>query len=183
MRILFFAVAAMLFTCTVPAQDTNLWKTDIQNFEARTNTVIIKGIGQIGSASVGGGTVLLRSKESVDAATGGKIYGIELEMTWENSPRQEAILDEAELEPLVNGLDYLSKITSDASGLPSFTAEFKTRSGLRFIAHSSRRQSSIEHFLQFDGAARVPLNTDEFVQLKNLAGQALGVINDLKRSR
>ena len=66
MRILFFAVAAMLFTCTVPAQDTNVWKTDIQNFEARTNTVIIKGIGQIGSASVGGGKILIRSKEVGD---------------------------------------------------------------------------------------------------------------------
>lgn len=183
MRKIFFTLAAVLFTCAVHAQETNVLKTDIENFEARTNTVIVKGFGQVGSVSAGGGTISIRSKESADFNNGGKVYGIALELAVQNSPRQLAILDEAELEPLLNGLDYLSKITSDASALPAFEAEFKTRSGLRFIAWSSRRQSSIQYFIQFDGWPRVSLNTDEMVQLKNLVGQALNVINDLKRPK
>jgi len=165
------------------AQETNLVKTEIENFEARTNTVIIKGFGQIGSASFGVGTVSIRSKETIDASTGSKAYGIMLELEGQNIPRQQAILDEFELEPLANGLEYLAKITSDVSALPSFTAEFKTRSGLQFIAHSGRRQSSIAYFIKFDQNPRVSLNTDEIVQLKSMVGQAVNALNDLKRSR
>lgn len=183
MRKIFFIFAAVLFAGVVHAQETNAFKTEIENFEARTNTVIVKGFGQVGSVSVGGGTISIRSKESSDFSTGIREYGVAIELAGQNSPRQLAILDETELEPLANGLDYLAKITSDASALPAFEAEFKTRSGLRFIAFSSRRQSSIQYFIQFDGWPRISLNTDEMVQLKNLVGQALNAINDLKRSK
>jgi hypothetical protein len=183
MRKIFFTCAAVLFACAVHAQETNALKTEIENFEVRTNTVIVKGFGLIGSVSFGAGTISIRSKESSDLNGGGKVYGVALELTGQNPPRQFAILDEAELEPLANGLDYLAKITSDASALPAFEAEFKTRSGLRFIAFSSRRQSNIQHFIQFDDCPRISLNTDEMVQLKNLVGQALNAINDLKRPK
>lgn len=183
MRKIYFIFAAAMFACAVHAQETNALKTEIENFEARTNTVIVKGFGQVGSVSVGIGTLSVRSKESFDINGGGKTYGVAIELAGQIPPRQFAILDEAELESLVNGLDYLSKITSDVSALPAFEAEFKTRSGLRFIAHSSRRQSSIQHFIQFDDCPRISLNTDELVQLKNLVGQALNAINDLKRSK
>jgi hypothetical protein len=182
MRKIYFTFAAALFALAIHAQETNALKTEIENFEARTNTVIVKGIGQVGSLATGAGSISVRAKESADIS-GGKKYGVAIELTSQTPARQVAILDEEELEPLVNGLDYLSKITSDASALPSFSAEFKTRSGLRFIAHSSRRQSSIQFFIQFDDCPRVSLNTDEIVQLKNLAGQALASINDLKRPK
>jgi hypothetical protein len=183
MRKIFSTLAAALFVCAVHAQDTNALKTEIENFEARTNTVIVKGFGQVGSVSVGVGTISVRSKESFDINGGVRAYGVAIELAGQIPPRQFAILDEAELEPLVNGLDYLSKITSDVSALPAFEAEFKTRSGLRFAAHSSRRQSSIQRFIQFDNCPRVSMNTDEIVQLKNLVGQTLNSINDLKRSK
>jgi hypothetical protein len=173
MRKIYFTFAAALFAFAVHAQETNALKTEIENFEARTNTVIVKGAG----------TVSVRSKESSDISSGGKEYGIAIELAGQTPPRQLAILDEEELAPLVNGLDYLSKITSDASALPAFVAEFKTKSGLRFVALSTRRQSSIQFFIQFDDCPRVSLNTDEIVQLKNLVGQSLSALNDLKRPK
>ena len=183
MRKIYFTFAAALFAFAVHAQETNALKTEIENFEARTNTVIVKGFGQVGSVSIGAGTVSVRSKESSDISSGGKEYGIAIELAGQTPPRQLAILDEEELAPLVNGLDYLSKITSDASALPAFVAEFKTKSGLRFVALSTRRQSSIQFFIQFDDCPRVSLNTDEIVQLKNLVGQSLSALNDLKRPK
>jgi hypothetical protein len=183
MRKIFFALAAALSVLAVHAQETNALKTEIENFEARTNTVIVKGFGQVGSVSIGAGTVVVMTKESADISSGLRDYGIAVELTGQNPPRQIAFLDEDELSPLANGLDYLSKITSDASALPAFTAEFKTRSGLCFAAHSSRRQSTIEYFIQFADGPRIAINTGEIVQLKNLVGQALNSINDLKQPK
>jgi hypothetical protein len=183
MRKIFFALAAAWSVLAVHAQDTNALKTRIENFEARTNTVIVKGFGQVGSVSIGAGAILIMAKESADIASGSRAFGIAVELTGQNPARQIALLDEDELAPLANGLDYLSKITSDASALPAFTAEFKTRSGLCFAAHSSRRQSTIEHFIQFADGPRIAINTGEIVQLKNLVGQALNSINDLKQPK
>ena len=183
MRKIFFALAAAWSVLAVDAQDTNALKTRIENFEARTNTVVVKGFSQVGSVSIGGGTILIMAKESADIASGSRAFGIAVELTGQNPVRQMALLDEDELAPLAYGLDYLSKITSDASALPAFTAEFKTRSGLFFAAHSSRRQGSIQYFIQFDDSPRIAINTGEIVQLKDLANQALNVINDLKRPK
>jgi hypothetical protein len=180
MRKIFFTLAAVLSLLAVHAQETNALKTEIENFEARTNTVIVKGFGQAGSVSVGAGTVLIMVKESDDTVAGHRMFGIAVELTGQNAPRQVAILDEVELAPLASGLDYLSKISSDASSLPAYVAEFKTRSGLRVAAHCSRRQGTIQYFLQFPDAPRVEINTGEIVQLKNAVSQALNTVNDLK---
>ena len=94
-------------------------------------------------------------KETTDISHGGKQYGVALELQ-ESRPRQIAILDEDELAPLADALDYLSKVNSNVTALPAFNADYTTKCGLRFAAHTpaSKAASSIIFRLAMDRGFR-----------------------------
>ena len=71
--------AAGLFAGTVQAQVTNTPTTELETFEAQTGKVIVKGAGQIGSLAVDQFNIVVISKESLDASTGSKQYGMAIE--------------------------------------------------------------------------------------------------------
>jgi hypothetical protein len=150
---------------------TNLPDTQIENFELRTDTVIVKGFTDIGSVTTGNGVVSVRCKESDDETTGQKLYGISVALD-SNSSRGFLVVDYDELDPLTHGLDFLQGISYDVTTMSAFDAGLATRSGLRVGAHSERRQGTIQIYLQFNEAARIALTSDQFSQFRNLIIQA-----------
>ncbi len=145
--------------------------TEIQNFELQNDTVIVKGFGDIGSVTTEAGNISVRCKESDNVTAGSKMYGIAVALE-SNQLRNYFVVDDDELDALIRGLDFLSKISYDITTLPAFDASFATRSGLRIAAHSERREGSIQLYLQFGDGARIPLTPEQFSQFKNLIGQA-----------
>ncbi len=174
--------ACCAFTLAVRAQEsTNAPATKIENFELQTDTVIVKGYSQIGTINTSAGVVSVRCKQSIDATSGRALYGISVGLTADQL-HGFLVVDYDELDALLAGLDYLNKITYDVTPLPAFDATITTRSGLRIAAHSERRQGGIETYLQFEGAPRIPLSSDQFSQFQNLIVQAKAAL-DLIRSR
>lgn len=172
------------FVFAVRAQDTtNAPKTEIENFEAQTGMVIIKGFGQVGVVTTSTGVISVRCKESAGASSGRKEYGIAIEFTENNQPRKLAVVDYDEIDPLLNGIDYLGKITYDVTSLPGFEATYITKSGLRIIAYSSRRQGGIQRSLQFCDSPRILLASDQMAQLENLIGHAKNSVDALRAAR
>ncbi|MGH7951418.1 MAG: hypothetical protein ACREFE_05810 [Limisphaerales bacterium] len=169
------------FTLASRAQDTitNALKTEIENFEAQTGTVIVKGFGEIGSVTASAGVISVRCKESANVSTGQKEYGIAFAFG-NNRLREFAVVDYDEIDSLLNGMDYLSKITPDATMMPEFEAIYSTKSGLRIVAYSAGRQGGIQDFLQFSDAPRILLASDQMVQLRNLIAQAKTSLDALK---
>ena len=166
------------------AQDTtNAPRTEIELFETQTGTVIVKGIGPIGSMNIGAGIVSLRSKETTEIGTGRKLYGLVIEFAGGNQPRERAVIDYDELDSLLNGIDYLGKISYDVTALPGFEAGYATRSGVRIVAYSSRRQGGIQTFLQFGDNPRIPLASDQMTQLHGLISQAKNSLDALKAAK
>jgi hypothetical protein len=153
------------------AQDTNALKTQIGLFETQTGVVLIKGFGAVGSFSTGAVNISVRSKATASLATGRKDYGIAIEIE-SNQHREWAIVDYEELEPLLRAMDYLGKITFDATPLPSFDASYTTKSGLRVSAFGSNRQGAIRTFVQYDDGLRIQLASDQFLRFKNLIAEA-----------
>jgi len=164
------------------AQDTNALKTEIGPFETQTGVVIVKGFDQIGSVSTGGTVISVRGKESDSAATGHKDYGIAVVIE-ANQWRGVAIVDYDELDALLNGMDYLGKITYGVTSLPGFEATFTTKSSLQLIAFGNKQQGGIRMFLQYDDGPRVPLASDQWTQLANLIAQAKTTLDSLRPSR
>jgi hypothetical protein len=162
--------AALAFNAA--AQDsTNAPATEIENFELQADTVIVKGFTEVGSVTTEGGVVSVRCKESDDTTTGRRLYGISVSLE-SNNLRGRLVMDYDELDPLIRGLGFLQGISYDVTTMAAFDASFATRSGLRVSAHSDRRQSTIQVYLQFSDAVRIPLTSDQFTQFRNLINQA-----------
>lgn len=166
----------------VRAQDTNALKTEIGIFESQTGVVIIRGFGQVGSITTGSAVISVRAKESTSAATSHKDYGIAVVIEV-NQGRGVAIVDYDELDALLNGMDYLGKMTYSATSLPGFEATFTTKSGLELIAHGDKQQGGIRTFLQYDDGPRIPLASDQWVQLAKLIEQAKTTLDSLRTSK
>ena len=161
------------------AQDTNALKTEIGLFESQTGVVIIKGFGPVGSVSTGAAVISVRCKESASAATGHKDYGIAVAIE-ANQWRESAIVDYDELDALLDGMDYLGKITFGITALPGFEASFTTKSGLGLIAYGNKQQGGIRTFLQYNDGPRIPLASDQWTQLVNMIGQAKTTLDSLR---
>ena len=164
------------------AQDTNALKTSIGLFEAQTGVIIIKGFNQVGSVSTGAAVISVRAKESASLVSGHKDYGIAVDIELAQG-QDRAYVDYDELDSLQAGIDYLGKITFNATPLPGFEASFTTKSGLRVIAFGSNRQGAIHDFLQYNDGPRIPLTTDQLTQLKNLIDMAKTSLDSLKAAR
>ena len=181
MRKLFVVLiaAGCLLAVAARAQDTNALKTQIGIFESQTGVVIIKGFGQVGSVSTGGAVITVRCKESTSAATGHKDYGIAVVIE-ANQERRSAIVDYDELDALLNGMDYIGKMTYSVTSLPGFEAMFTTKSGLELIAYGNKQQGGIRTFLQYDDGPRIPLASDQWTQLTKLIEQAKAMLDSLR---
>lgn len=150
---------------------TNAPATVIESFEQQTDILIVKGFGDIGSVSTEGGVVSVRCKESDNPLTNSKLYGIAVGIDL-NQAHGYLVVDYDEMDSLIRALDFIGKISYDVTPMQGFDASFTTRSGLRIGAHTERRQSGIQLFLQFDDTPKIPLTSDQFTQLQNLIVQA-----------
>ena len=176
---LFFAVICSL-ACVCTAQDTNALKTQIGVFESRTGSVIIKGFGPVGSVVVGAQEVSVRVKETTDISIGQKTYGLVVVIEDGPALQQRIYVDDDEIAPLLNALNYLLKIKYDVTALPGFEASFSTKAGLRVLAHSIRREGAIEHALQYGDQPKIVLTSIQMAQFFSLLEQARKNLDALK---
>jgi hypothetical protein len=71
-------------------------------------------------------------------------------------------------------------MTYSVTALPGFEATFTTKSGLELIAFGNKQQGGIRTFLQYDDGPRIPLSSDQWVQLANLIEQAKTKLDTLR---
>ena len=154
------------------AQDTNALNTTIGVFETRTDEILVRAFNHIGSVTIGPDTISVRMKESKDMGTGETVYGLSVQIDENQSPRERALIDDDEIDPLLVGLDYLIKIKYDVTTLPGFEASFTTRSGLKIAANSIRREGTIQYSIQYDDRPRIFLSSVQMSQLYALVEQA-----------
>jgi len=180
--VLFIICCSFAFASHAQDAATNAPKTEMEIFEAQTGTVIVKGFGQTGSVTTSAGVISVRCKESANATTGRKEYGLAIEFA-SSQQREISIVDYDEIDPLLNGMDYLGKITYDVTSLPGFEASFTTRSGLRVVAYSARRQGGIQNFMEFYDGAKILLASDQLAQFQNLIAQAKSSLDSLRTAK
>jgi hypothetical protein len=170
-------------TGTVILIETNAPKTKLEAFEAQTGTVIIKGIAQIGTVFAQTGTATVRCKESRDAGTGRKLYGIAIVLQENNRPGDTTIIDYDELDSFRDGIDYIIKASRTVTALPSFSVVYTTRGGFRVSAYSSNnRPGTIQAVLQSSHVVRtrVLLAPDQLAKFRALIQQAKSDLDALR---
>ncbi len=103
-------------------------QTKIETFQAKRGAVIVKNYTTIGTLTGTGGAAEVTSYEFVDAQTGRKQYGIGVEVKQNTRLEREerSFIDYDEIDSLLQGIDYISKIDPTITKLKNFEAQYKT---------------------------------------------------------
>jgi len=171
------------FAFTAAAQDTNILRTQIGQFENRTGSVIVKGFAYVSSVSPSGAEISVRLKETTDVSIGRKLYGLSMQIEVSGTGAERIYIDEDEIEPLLTGLNYLIKINNDITSLPGFEATYKTKGGLQLFAHSIRRDGGVRYSIQGNDTPTVALTALQITQLYEVFVQAQKNLEALKAGK
>ena len=116
---------------TIPA-------TKIEAFSSMTGLVVIRGISTVGR--VGGlGFVSIYAREARDASRPSQgVYGVAIEVKEAGRLERESrsFIDLDEIDSLVRGLDYLSKISKAVTQLNDVEVQYRTKGDFSITVYS-----------------------------------------------
>jgi hypothetical protein len=125
------AVVALLFTSLAYSQEqgeTQKTTTKLEQFQAKTGIVVVRGYTKVGSVSGTGGSVSVDARDFRDARNPQtRLTGVSIEVFNNGGRTNTAFIDNDEIESLLAGLDYISKVTKDITPLSSFEIEYRTK--------------------------------------------------------
>lgn len=138
---------ATLMTLTVLAcaaaaaqDDSAAGKTKIEVFEQQSGAVIIMGYTRVGTLPGEYGAVIaVEARESSNASTGARQHGLLVEVTAGDRVAREdrAYVDYDEIDGLLAGIDYISKVDKQSTALANFQADYRTAGELEISTYSS----------------------------------------------
>jgi len=105
-------------------------KTKVEAFEAQQGVVVIRGFSKIGELRGAlGGLVTVQSVEFTNATTNKKEYGITIDVKETSRLEREdrSFIDYDEIDSLIKGIDYISKLDRAVTKLESFQADYRTK--------------------------------------------------------
>lgn len=140
-------IAAMSAGCTKaqeatppPGPEQPKPKTKLEAFQAQVGSVIIRGFSEIGAITGQYGTsVSIESREFTNATTGTKQYGVAIEVNGGGrlELKNTSYIDYDEIDSLIRGIDYISKIKSDVTRMNDFQADYRTKGDFRVSTYST----------------------------------------------
>lgn len=158
-------------------------KTKLQAFEAKTGVVIISGFSTVGSVSGQyGGSVSVESKEFLDASTGKREYGIVIEVKkgGEIERDNSSYIDYDEIDSLLKGIDYISKVQRSITKLDDFQADYHTKGDFKISTFSARGQNMVAVSSGDIGEVNVFLPVSKLEDLKALIANAKAKLDAIK---
>ena len=178
------ASAVLLITIAAAGQSASRLepKTKIEAFEAKTGTVVVRGFSKMGVVKArtvdGSGSVGVEAIEIIDASSKLRAFGVRIDV--ENGDRvgteNSSFVDSEEVDSLLKGIDYISKVDSTATKMKDFQADYKTRGELT-ISTFSTGNGAVGVAIT-SGAARAFLTSVELSEFRDLILQAQARIND-----
>ena len=127
--------------------------TKLEAFSARTGTVIVRGISKIGVLS-GAGSVTIEARQLKDSSVNSPwVSGLSITVKDPAKPERDsvALVDYDEIDSLLQSIDYLSKLSQDATAMQSSEAEYRTKGDFSVVAFSTHR-----------GALRIAVSAGRF---------------------
>jgi len=170
-------------------QDTNAYplqpQTRLEGFETNTGTVIIRATAPIGTVAANAGELSIKCKDITDAGAGRRESGISVEILLSGRREDLLLVDYDELDPLLNAIDYLSRLDWSVTTFPGFDAIYTTRGGLRLVAFGGRRSGAIEFAVRSVRANWPPLvfSRDQLGQLRSLVEQAKAKLDSIRKEK
>jgi len=125
----------LLMTSTAFAQDNTITpKTKVEIFQLNSGSVIVKGYTVIGRLNVpasapgkAGGEITVTCWSLHDPLRGPGVRAISVDMEDEAKHQSRAYIDADEIDALLQGIDYVSRIDKTITKLANFEALFQTK--------------------------------------------------------
>lgn len=117
-------------------------QTEMESFLAQHGAVVIRGFTRVGGLAGQNGTgVSVKAWELINAATGTKRKGIEIEVYDSSSRTRErsSFVDYKEIDSLLAGLDYMAGVDKSSTILEDFEAAYRTQGNLEFATFDAER--------------------------------------------
>lgn len=194
MRIVFLGLFLASFALTAGAQDASTAQADatkaapstkLEAFSTRTGIVVIKAYTTLGVVD-GMGRVSVDAREFRDASNPKQAqYGVAFEVKENGRLEREntSFVDEDEIDSLIHGLEYISKIDKSVTTLGNFEAQFRTKGYLAMTVFSGRGgEISLAVESGRIGKTSAILKLGDAEQIKKLLVQAKSVIAAAKQS-
>lgn len=156
--------------------------TGLEEFSSMKGTVIIKGYSEIGSVTGLNGVIEINSNEIINVNTGDKKYGIKFKVKTKGKRERDnrAYVDYEEIDSLIKGLEYISKIDKSATKLNSFEAKYNTLGHLNFTTFSSARGILLAVSCGRIGKVDIYLKYSSINEIKELIKKAKQAIDSIK---
>lgn len=159
--------------------------TKLEAFSARTGIVLIKGFSTLGTIN-GMGRVSIDAREFRDASNPKSAqYGVAIEVKESGRLEREntSFIDEDEIDSLIRGLDYISKIGTNVTTFRNFEAQYKTKGDLSMTVFSGRGgETSFAVSSGRIGKTTAFLKLADAEQMRSLLSEAKKVIAAAKQS-
>jgi len=156
--------------------------TKLEAFETQTGRVIIRGRSDIGSVS-GMGTVSVDCIEIIDVSNGVREMGIVIEVKASGSYERtdSSFIDFDEIESLLNGIDYIYKVTPNSTKLSRFEATYKTKGELSIVTFE-RGPRNIEAAVSSGsiGAVTAFISREKLTELRSVIAKAKQKLDEIK---
>ena len=139
--LLLFAVACAA-QAPQPSPTPEEFQTRLESLMTEVGTVIVKGYTRVGSMNGSRGVAYFTAWEVTDARTGRREQGVGVEITDTTATSrpdfdERAYIDYDELEPLLQGIDYMMKLNDKVTKLARYEAQYRTRGGLVLVSFNT----------------------------------------------
>lgn len=159
-------------------------KTKLEQFSAKTGVILIRGFQKIGSAQgLYSTSVNIESKEFTNVTDGSKQYGITIEAFKEDGrydKQHTSFIDFDEIDSLIQGIDYISKVKADVTKLADFQADYTTKGELKISTFNSGDKLMAAVTSGTIGGVAAYFNIDDLAKLKELILKAKQKIESIK---
>jgi hypothetical protein len=157
--------------------------TKLEAFSARTGIVLVKGYTTLGTVN-GMGRVSIDVREFRDASNPKSVqYGVAFEVKESGRLEREntSFIDEDEIDSLIRGLDYISKIDRGVTTFENFEAHYRTKGDLSLVVFSGRGgEISLAVSSGRIGRTQAFLKLSDVAKIRSLLGEAKKLIASAK---
>jgi hypothetical protein len=140
-KLVYIGLLTHLVSASAVAAGFDTVGSKLEAFNAKTGVVMIRGFEKVGSIfALYGSQLDVESKEFINVSEGTTQYGITIElikMVGQSNIKKKSYVDYDEIDSLIEGIDYITKISPSVTEFEHFQADYKTRGDLKVSIFSS----------------------------------------------
>lgn len=160
-------------------------KTKLEEFSTKTGTVIVRGFEEIGTIHGQFGTsITIEAKEFVNVSTGKREYGITIQVkkSDDRSDKENtSYIDYDEIESLISGINYISKVDNAATKFSNFQADYNTKGDFGVSTFSSGEKIMVAVKSGHIGEVTAFYNLSSLPEIRQAIEKAKAKIDALKK--